>query len=230
MKKIVYKIAALAFLASVFFLARCGAAFVSAQTSGTKEEKPCIVIDAGHGGADPGKVGINGALEKDINLAIAIKLSKILENKGYQVVLTRDDDNSLAEKSAANQKRQDMVHRVEVIEEAKPLFSISIHQNSFSNESVCGPQVFYYAQSKQGEEIAQTIQKNLDKTIQPESPRKTKANNSYYLLKKTPTPTVIIECGFLSNEREATLLVTELYQDKVARAIYYGIQEYLEVN
>lgn len=228
MKNIFQKIAALTLLVSVFFLARRGAAFVSAQTSNQEEEAMCIVIDAGHGASDPGKVGVNGALEKDINLAIARKLSGIFENKGYKVVMTRDSDEILADKNATNQKREDMVGRVKVIEEAEPFLTISIHQNSFSNAAVCGPQVFYYAESPQGKDIATAVQASLDKILAPESPRKTKANNEYYMLKKTPTPTVIVECGFLSNDREAELLVSELYQDKVARAIYFGVQDYVK--
>jgi N-acetylmuramoyl-L-alanine amidase len=191
-------------------------------------EQVCIVLDAGHGSSDPGKVGVNGTLEKDINLAITLQLAKILENKGYKVVLTRDSDEILADKDAVNQKREDMVGRVKVIEEAQAALTVSIHQNSFSNASVSGPQVFYYAESPQGKEIATALQASLDEILEPESPRATKANSEYYLLKKTPTPTVIVECGFLSNEREAELLSDELYQAKVARAIYFGLCKYLE--
>ena len=228
MKNWFQKFMSLTLLLSVFFLARRGAAFVSAQVSDIEKEQPCIVIDAGHGASDPGKVGLNGALEKDINLAIALKLKPILENKGYKVVLTRETDEILADKNASNKKRDDMVGRVKVIEEANPVFTISIHQNSFSNSTVSGPQVFYYAESKEGKELAYQLQESLDKIIKPESPRKTKANSEYYLLKRTPTPTVIVECGFLSNEREAELLVTDLYQDKLARAIYFGVKNYLK--
>ncbi len=227
MKNIFPKIVALTLLVSVFFLARRGAAFVSAKAV-QEENLPCIVIDAGHGANDPGKVGVNGVLEKDINLAIALRLRTMLENKGYKVVMTRDTDAILADKNATNQKREDMVGRVRVIEEADPVMTVSVHQNSFSNGAVCGPQVFYYSESPEGKEIATTMQASLDEILVPESPRKTKANNEYYMLKKTPTPTVIVECGFLSNDREAELLSTELYQNKVARAIYFGICDYMQ--
>jgi N-acetylmuramoyl-L-alanine amidase len=209
-----------------FFLARKGAALTASQQIQTAPV--CIVLDAGHGANDPGKVGVNGALEKDINLAITLKLAAMLENKGYEVVLTRDSDEILASADAVNQKREDMVGRVKVIEDAAPVFAISIHQNSFSNSAVYGPQVFYYSESQQGKAIAAALQENLDNILKPESPRMTKANSEYYLLKKTPTPTVIVECGFLSNEQEAELLVDELYQAKVARAIYFGVCQYLE--
>lgn len=227
MKNIFPKTVALTLLVSVFFLARRGAAFVSAEAV-QEENLPCIVIDAGHGANDPGKVGVNGVLEKDINLAVALRLRTMLENKGYRVVMTRDTDAILADKNATNQKREDMVARVHVIEEADPVMAVSVHQNSFSNGAVCGPQVFYYSESAEGKEIAMTMQASLDEILAPESPRKTKANNEYYMLKKTPTPTVIVECGFLSNDREAELLSTELYQNKVARAIYFGICDYMQ--
>lgn len=226
MKQDFEKIVALTLLVCMFFLARRGAAFVSAKAQGASEKATCIVIDAGHGAKDPGKVGVNGVLEKDINLAIALKLAPMLKNKGYEVILTRDSDEILADSSASNKKREDMVRRVKMIEEADPLLTISIHQNSFSNASVSGPQVFYYAESIQGKELAGIIQKSLDERLKPENPRKTKANNEYYLLKKTPTPTIIVECGFLSNAIEAELLNDEIYQDKIARAIYFGICDY----
>jgi N-acetylmuramoyl-L-alanine amidase len=216
----------LCFLCVSFIAGRKGASLMASGNADA--DQVCIVLDAGHGSSDPGKVGVNGALEKDINLAITLQLAKILENKGYKVVLTRDSDEILADKDAVNQKREDMVGRVKVIEEAQAALTISIHQNSFSNASVSGPQVFYYAESPQGKEIATALQASLDEILEPESPRATKANSEYYLLKKTPTPTVIVECGFLSNEREAELLSDELYQAKVARAIYFGLCKYLE--
>ncbi|MBQ8038660.1 MAG: N-acetylmuramoyl-L-alanine amidase [Lachnospiraceae bacterium] len=174
----------------------------------------CIVIDPGHGGEDPGKVGINNALEKDINLAIAQKLKSILENKGYMVYLTREDD------SVPSSKREDMTERMNLIKEVMPIFTISIHQNSFTDETVCGPQVFYYETSQEGKDFAQIMQNALNTNLSPAKPRNTQANNNYYLLKEAPTPIIIVECGFLSNTSEADLLISDLYQQKVARAIY----------
>lgn len=208
-----------------FLLARKGAALV--ENNHAKTAELCIVIDAGHGQNDPGKIGVNNALEKDINLAVALKLAPLLENKGYKVVLTRTTDDILANPSSSNKKREDMANRVKLIAEANPVFTISIHQNSYTDASVSGPQVFYYNGSEEGKEIATYIQNSLNSNLSPSSPRQIKANSDYYLLKKTPTPTVIIECGFLSNPTEAALLVDNNYQDKLARAMYLGIIEYL---
>ena len=108
-----------------------------------------------------------------------------------------------------------------------PVFTVSIHQNSYPEEYVKGAQVFFYGQSKEGEKLANKIQESLVTRLDPENHRIEKANESYYLLKKTPTPTVIVECGFLSNPIEAELLLQDDYQDQLVNAIYTGIKTYL---
>lgn len=213
-------------LISAFFLARQGA--ILTQSEKTAAKKICIVIDAGHGGSDPGKVGVNDALEKDINLALALRLKDLLEQKGIDVVLTRDSDEGLYAVDATNKKASDMQKRCEIISDANPIFTISIHQNSYPSEEVSGAQVFYYGQSKDGETLANILQNSLISRVDPNNKRIAKANDSYYLLKKTPTPTVIVECGFLSSPVEADLLLDENYQNKLTRAIYMGIIEYLQ--
>lgn len=226
MKKRIELAMAICLILAAFVLARQGAIFV--QSSETSLKKVCIVIDAGHGGSDPGKVGINGALEKDINLELALKLKDMLEKKDIEIVLTRDSDAGLYSESSNNKKVEDMQNRCEIISDAKPVFTVSLHQNSYTTSDVKGAQVFYYGQSDKGKELAEIIQASLIKRVNPENTRTAKANESYYLLKKTPTPTVIVECGFLSNSEEAELLLTSDYQDKLVRAIYMGVLEYLE--
>lgn len=211
---------------SSFFLARASAAFVSAKNA--ESGKPCIVLDAGHGGADPGKVGADNILEKDLNLSIVYKLKPLFENKGFRVVLTRKDDKVLADSNSQNVKVEDLHNRVALITKTNPVMTICIHQNSFPDSSVSGPQVFFFDQSPEGEEIAATIQESLNTALNPLKPRVSKSNNDYYILKKTPTPTVIVECGFLSNEAEAKNLTDGAYQEKLARAIYQGACNYLE--
>lgn len=211
--------------AASFVLARKGAALVA----GTKSEASrfCIVIDAGHGDSDPGKIGVNGVLEKEINLSLAQKLKPMFENKKIQAVLTRDSDQTLADPKAIRQKIDDMQKRVQLITDSKAVLTISIHQNSYSDASVSGPQVFYYSQSPAGELLAKAVQNSLNTKLNPSSPREIKSNDNYYLLKKTPTPTVIVECGFLSNPKEAKLLSDNDYQNKVARAVFLGVMDYL---
>lgn len=226
MKKKMELAMAVCLLLAAFILARQGAVLV--QSERAEEKKICIVVDAGHGGNDPGKVGINNALEKEINLALALKLAELLEEKDIEVVLTRDSDTGLYPDNASNKKAADMQARCQIISEAAPIFTISLHQNSYPSAEIKGAQVFYYGQSKKGEALAVILQESLVTRVDPENRRTAKANDSYYLLKKTPTPTVIVECGFLSNPTEADLLLDEDYQNKLVRAIYMGILEYLE--
>lgn len=215
-------------LFSMFVVAREGAAYVFSNQVQTKPEKEqiCVVIDAGHGGADPGKVGINDALEKDINLQIAHILRKFLEAEDIRVVMTREDENGLYDEGASNKKVQDMKRRLAVIEEADPVLVVSIHQNSYHEEYVKGAQVFFYQTSERSRALADILQEQLA-LLDPENKRQAKGNDSYYLLKKTGKPIVIVECGFLSNREEAEKLVTGFYQEKLAWNIHMGIMKYL---
>lgn len=226
MKKRIEVIMGVVLLVAAGFLAKRGAIYV--QQSKVGEEKTCIVIDAGHGGTDPGKIGINGKKEKDINLQIAKELKKKLEKEGIEVVMTRESDEGLYNSSSRNKKVDDMKKRCKIIDEAKPVFTISIHQNSYPEEYVKGAQVFYYGQSQEGKELAEILQESMVQQLDKENHRTAKANESYYLLKKTESPTVIVECGFLSNSEEAELLADKDYQKKVAEAIHTGIKKYLK--
>lgn len=216
---------AIVLLAAAALLARRGAVLVA----GIHEEKPeyVVVLDAGHGGDDPGKIGIHGEKEKDINLSVVKKLKTLLEQNDVTVVLTRETDESLADAGVSNQKVCDMRKRVELIAEVQPDLVVSIHQNSYTQESVCGAQCFYYAQSQDGKRLAEILQENMKTYLNPENHREAKENETYYLLKRTVSPTVIVECGFLSNDAEATLLSTEEYQDRVAWAVCMGVLQCL---
>lgn len=187
-----------------------------------------IVIDPGHGGDDPGKVGVDGTLEKEINLQIARQLQERLEKRGYTVVLTRETDEGLYGATDGNKKVADMKKRCSIIESSKAVAVISIHQNSFSQESVHGAQVFYYKYSTEGMKLAQCIQTKLREHVDEDNTRSVKDNTTYYMLKHTPCPTVIVECGFLSNYQESKNLCDKTYQGKVAEAIMLGVEEYFE--
>ena len=216
---------------SMLYVARGAAVLVNGRnvenTEDISQSQICVVIDAGHGGDDPGKIGINQLLEKDVNLSIALKVRQYLEAQGIRVVMTREDENGLYDSGAPNKKVQDMKRRVALIEETAPAITVSIHQNSYPEEYVHGAQVFYYDGSRDGQLLAQLLQDQLVQKLDPENHRQIKANDSYYLLKKTDVPIVIVECGFLSNQAEAKLLGQEEYQDRVAWAIHMGILQYL---
>lgn len=177
-----------------------------------RTEKKRVIIDAGHGAADSGKVGINNSLEKDINLQIAKQVQRLLVAQDVEVYMTREDDRGFYPTSGSNKKVKDMKKRVEYINELKPDLTVSIHQNSYEGESIYGAQVFYYGTSQEGKYAAEIMQSQLIDTLDKENRRAAKNNNSYYLLKKTESPIIIVECGFLSNRREADLLITPQYQ------------------
>ncbi len=185
------------------------------------------VVDAGHGGRDPGKVGVDGCLEKDLNLEIAKKVQAILEQQDIKVIMIRDTDKGLYEEQTSNKKVQDMKNRCALINETEPDCVVSIHQNSYHEEYVSGAQVFYYSSSAEGEALAEALQSELISYADPENHRQAKANDSYYLLKKTEAPIAIVECGFLSNWEEAAKLQDDGYQSRVAWAVSMGILTYL---
>lgn len=186
-----------------------------------------ITIDPGHGGYDPGKVGVTGVLEKDVNLSIALLLKDILASYGYTVYLTRDTDISLNDPDASSKKTSDLNNRIAITESNQSQLLISIHQNSFSQESVHGAQVFYYANSEEGETLAGLIQDNIKALADPENTREIKGNSEYVILAKSPCTAVIVECGFLSNPSECEKLSSAEYQQRMAESIANGILAFL---
>ncbi len=200
------------------------------QTQGENlESKGIIVIDPGHGGKDPGKVGCHDEVEKEINLAIALLVEEKLIKEGYEVTLTRKTDFT-ATGQYDSTKNEDMKARVTVISDANPACCVSIHQNSFTDSEVRGAQTFYYYGSVEGQRLAESIQKSLISIADPDNTRKVKGNTEYYLLKQSICPIVIVECGFLSNEDESLKLNSPEYQEILATAIVEGILEYLETE
>lgn len=189
--------------------------------------KLTVVIDPGHGGFDPGKVGVTGVLEKDINLSIALKLKVFLEENDINVIMIRETDEGLYSEGDSNKKVSDMRKRVEIINSSDAVIAVSIHQNSFTQESIKGAQVFYYTNSQEGKTFAEIMQKQLKETIKDNNKREAKSNDSYYMLKKTNCPIIIVECGYLSNYNESLLLVEDTYQEKLAWAIHLGIMSYI---
>lgn len=210
-------------LISFFFLSK-----EAAQVTGTMGNSRVILVDAGHGGADPGMVGVDGLEEKGINLEIALKLKTVLEKKGFTVIMTRQEDQGLYEEGSRNQKAQDMQKRIAMIKECRPVLCVSIHQNSYQDSAVYGPQVFYYEDSLQGKKMAELIQTELNTRLAVKRPREAKGNKTYYLLKRSESVLNIVECGFLTNPQEANLLQTDEYQQKVAEAVAEGVCTYLE--
>ncbi len=196
-------------------------ASVSKEGTSTKKDKIVIVVDPGHGGEDPGKVGINDVLEKDLNLQIAMKVAEMLEEAEIEVVLTREDDN------VPTRKMDDLEQRVKLINDTKPTLCVCIHQNSYPDATIKGAQVFYHTVTPEAKEIASVVQETL-RTVDSTNTRQIKENDTYYMLKFTEVPTIIVECGFLTNPEEAEKLTQEKYQDEIAFAICEGIVKWLD--
>ena len=170
---------------------------------------------------------MDGSLEKDINLAVTLKLKAYLEQSDVKVILTRGDDRGLYKESDSSKKMADMKERCRKIEEASPDIVVSIHQNSYHQEGIFGGQVFFYQGSEKGKRLAEKIQKRFDYVYGDKNTRVAKANNNYYLLLHVKCPIVITECGFLSNWDDASKLNSKEYQDRLAWTIHMGIMEYL---
>jgi N-acetylmuramoyl-L-alanine amidase len=200
----------------------------------TNAMEKVVVIDPGHGEYDPGKIGVHNEIEKDINLEIALKLKTVLEEQGVTVVMTRTADEGLYEEGSTNKKTSDMKARCDIINETSKKYTeaitVSIHQNSYPSNEVSGPQVFYYESSEKGESLALSIQQTMNESLKPKKERTIKANSDYYILLNSDSPAVIVECGFLSNEKEAYDLSQEDYQQQVAESIAAGINDYFETN
>ena len=233
MKKYRIELTMACLLLVCFYLLSRQAAVISVNQTerGTqKVASPLILVDAGHGGSDPGMIGVGGLEEKGINLSISLLLRDTLEKSGYSVIMTREEDKGLYDSSAANKKAQDMQRRIGMIREHMPVLSVSIHQNSYHDAGVHGPQVFYYESSVEGKKLAEAVQSSLNDLLEVDRPREVKGNTSYYLLKRSSGILVIVECGFLTNPEEAQKLQTKEYQEKVAAAVSEGIRTYLNAQ
>lgn len=214
-------------LVSAGFLLMDSEKWVATFLAEKNPAKYTVVIDSGHGGIDPGKVSVDGAYEKNINLAIAKELQKVLSRNDCEVIMTRESDAGLYQESDTNKKRADMAKRLEIMNGCEADVVVSIHQNSYSDATSKGAQVFYQAKSESGKQLATQIQKTLVEQVDTQNHRQVKANNDYYLLKNTTSTMVIVECGFLSNPQESQLLQQADYQKKLAEAIGMGVLYYL---
>lgn len=183
-------------------------------------DKTQVILDAGHGGIDVGKTGVNGEKEKDINLEISKKIKRFLSDSNVTVKMTREGDERLADS-----QREDLKARTDIMN-GGALLAVSIHQNSYRDPAVSGAQVFYYTDSEEGRTAAGMIQAELN-ALAPDNEKEIRANDSYYILKNTRIPTVIVECGFLSSYTEAEKLADDEYQNRIAEAVSEGILQYI---
>jgi len=187
-----------------------------------------FVIDPGHGGADAGAFD-NGISEKDINLKIAMYLKAFIEEHGGYVVMTRESDKTTADPNrpaTLSQKKSDLMERKALPEKANADAFISIHLNKFPQPQYRGAQVFSAPNSEESHKLGEILQASLIKNADPQNTRQPKVGNSIFILKDANIPSVLIECGFISNPDEAQLLQSESYQQKIAWSIFMGLTEY----
>ncbi len=206
-------------------------ASLSVATANIKRQTPVIIVDAGHGGVDGGTQSSAGVLEKDINLSIADKVGSMLSLMGYEVVYTRENDslNYPDECKTIRQKKVwDTHRRMEIMQTNPEAVFLSIHQNYFTDSRYSGAQVFYSGNNPESKIIADSIQKAVVCNLQPDNDRQIKKSGTeIYLLFNAKNPAVMVECGFLSNEKEAQLLSDDRYQSKMALSILQGLTQYL---
>lgn len=190
-----------------------------------------IILDAGHGGIDPGAMSDDKTiLEKDINLQITKKVKELIEASGGSVILTREEDISLYEdgenKTIRQKYNENLKNRKKIIKESQADMFISIHLNAFQESKYYGAQTFYPKDKEDSKFLANLIQEELKRVVDNTNNRLIKPRDDIYMIKENEIPSSLIECGFLSNEKEAKLLTDEEYQGKIAWAIYIGIQRY----
>ena len=201
--------------------------------SATADERPIIVLDAGHGGLDSGAVGKNGVLEKDVNLSVVKHLREMLELSGFNVVVTRDEDISIYDagvEGIRNQKLSDMDNRLKIVQSYPDSIFLCIHQNNYTDPKYFGGQMFYNNNNPDNRTLAQIMQ-NRFALLQEGNDREIKlSGDELFLLKSNKNPSLMIECGFLSNPEEEAKLGTTEYQQQVAFTIYCGVLEYIDAT
>lgn len=221
-------------IASIIILTLCFTAIVYVQVKLNKEvlnmaKDIVIVVDAGHGGIDGGAIGRNGTIEKNINLEIAKKLKGYIESHGDTCIMIREVDEGLySYETRKGRKAEDLKNRKQIIKENKADIFISIHLNYFPDSRYYGAQTFYPSNDFESEKLAKSIQAQLIKVLDRNNNRVAKPSDTYYILKDNGIPSVIVECGFLSNPEEEYLLNQDEYQNKIAWAIYCGVLDYFE--
>ena len=197
------------------------------------QELPTILVDPGHGGFDGGAVGVDGVVEKDINLAIAQKLGDLFSAAGFDVVFTRDRDMALGgeDGSLRQRKNADLHQRLALTEQYPNSILLSIHQNHYTDPQAFGAQVFYGHQHSESQRLGETVQQYMVAQLCPENTRKCKAcTQDVYLTYNAPVPCLLVECGFLSNPQDTYQLLQSDYQKQVAFSVFSGVCAFLELG
>ncbi len=197
-----------------------------------QSDKKRILIDPGHGGEDGGTVGVNGVLEKDLNLSLSEVLGAILEFSGYEIIQTRTEDKMLYDRNVNYQGRKKMLDlkgRLEMAQTIKPDLFIGIHMNAFPEQKYSGLSVYYSKNQAKSKDAAEIIRSNVKSNLQPDNNRETKAASSnIYILDRITCPAILIECGFLSNPAECEKLSSYDYRRELSLVFYSSLVSFLE--
>ena len=230
-KSIIAIITAFLIILSAMLYLTFMANFSAAEASSMPITQKTVIVDAGHGGDDGGAIGIDGTVEKDINLDIALKLEKILKFYGFNVIMTRTQDVMTCDDgldSLRKRKISDIHNRFELMRKNPDAIFISVHQNKFEDSSQHGTQVFYSGNDERSKELSEAIQTSVTLTLQRKNDRVVKKSGSgIYLLYHAKIPAVLVECGFISNSDEVKKLKDESYRMKLAILIADGLLKYL---
>ena len=228
---------ALKILAAVFVLLTVAGVAVNAYFNSERyieamqkeSEKNLIILDAGHGGEDPGAIGVTGIYEKDINLELVFEIGNILSERGFAVMYTRTKDELLYsenENIKGFRKISDLKNRCKIAAEYPDAIFISIHMNSYSNPKYSGLQVYYSESNDNSRILASHIQSSVKNELQASNNRTIKAGEGMYILENIANPGVLIECGFLTNFEECEKLSEKEYRKQLSLAIICGIIDY----
>ena len=212
----------------------CKEAPTYAATKSQKSNTLTLIIDAGHGGEDGGAVGVNGKFEKDLNLEIAFLIRDMALSAGYDTVMTRTEDVLLYDRNVdykGRKKALDLLARVKIAEKYENAVFVSIHMNAFPEKQYSGLQVYYSKNDPLSEAIAKDIQDGVRLSLQEKNNRKIKpADSNIYLLDRITLPSVLVECGFLSNPEECARLSSEDYRQKLALSIFLSVSKHLRAK
>lgn len=201
------------------------------DTMNEANEQMVIIIDAGHGGEDCGAVGVTGVYEKDLNLSIANMIGELFSKEGYAVVYTRREDKLLyteEENIKGLRKISDLKNRCKIAAEYPKALFVSVHMNSFSNSKYSGLQVYYSPESEESRQLAACVQSTVKSELQNGNNRKVKAGEGMYILENIDNPSILVECGFLTNPEECRKLSEKEYQKSLSFSIFCGIMEYMK--
>lgn len=221
-------------LGAQFWIDRLPAGTADADSAAEPAELPCIILDPGHGGEDGGAVGVDGLLEKTVNLQIARLLYDQLTLAGIPTIMTRTDDRLLYDPTAdyrGHKKMLDLRARLDILRDTPDAVLLSIHQNAFSQSRYSGLQVYYSPHHPDSARLAELVQNSARQWLQPDNTRKTKpADSNIYLLNRSERPAVLVECGFLSNPAECAKLGDPDYLGQLSTVLFAAVCEYLTAS